>query len=98
MEKTQDRLSGGETADYPEFWKVRVLIQQEADVLEVLALSWLSQESRWLYLIKTPFATWPKYVVGTTDATNENPEICFRCGHEEFARKEFDALNGGAHA
>lgn len=91
------RLSGGETEDRPEFLKLRALIQQESDVLEVLALSWVPEKSRWLYLIKTPFATWPKYVVGLTDGDNRSPEILFRCGWESSARGAFEAENYGDH-
>lgn len=91
------RLSGGETEDRPEFLKLRALIQQEEDVLEVLALSWVPMEQRWLYLIKTPFATWPKYVVGFTDAANADPEILLRCGHESSARDCFNEQNQGDH-
>lgn len=95
-----DRTSGGESADRPAFLKLRALIQQETDVLQVLGLSYVPQEGetgRWLYLIKTPFASWPKYVVGFTDAENANPEIIFRCGWEQTARECFNEQNFGDH-
>lgn len=97
MEITDEKMTGGEAACRAAYLKIRALIQQEADVLEVLGLSWVPQESRWLYLIKTPFATWPKYVVGFTDPANENPEILFRCGWESSARECFNAQNFGDH-
>lgn len=92
-----DCISGGETEDRTEYLRLRALIQKEEDVYEVLALSWVPQEQRWLYLIKTPFATWPKFVVGYTDADNADPEILFRCGHEDNARACYDEQNMGDH-
>ena len=92
-----DRLSGGETEDRAAYLKLRALLQQETDVHAVLALSWVPQEGRWLYLIKTPFATWPKFVVGYTDQENNDPEIIFRCGAEVPARGCFDEQNMGDH-
>lgn len=94
---TTDRLSGGETEDREAFLKLRALIQRETDVHEVIALSWVPQENRWLYLIKTPFATWPKFVVGWTDSDNSETEILFRCGTESFARENFNEMNYGSH-
>lgn len=66
-------------------------------MLEVLGLSWVAAESRWLYWIKTPFATWPKHVVGWTDDANVETEILFRCGNESVAREQFNELNLGEH-
>jgi len=94
---TGRRMSDGETEDRAEFAKLRALIMQEPDVYEVLALSWVSTEARWLYCIKTPFATWPKFVVGWTDGENEAPKIIFCCGREENALREFDEINQGEH-
>lgn len=93
----KDGLSGGESGDRAAYVALRALIEREEDVHELLALSWLPQENRWLYLIQTPFATWPKYVVGTTDSGNESPEILLRCGHEGNARAAFDEHNFGDH-
>ena len=92
-----EKMSGGEACGRLEYLKLRALIQQETDVHEVLALSWVPQHERWLYLIKTPFATWPKYVVGLTDEENKEPQILFRCGHESNARECFNEQNFGDH-
>ena len=93
------RFSGGEleTDEREAFLRLRALIQKETDVLEVLGLSWVPAENRWLYWIKTPFATWPKHVVGWTDAENLETEIIFRCGHEAFAREAYNEQNFGEH-
>lgn len=96
-EPLPDRTSGGEEGGAEVFRNLRALINREQDVLEVLALSWIPQEGQWLYLIKTPFATWPKFVVGLTDAANESPQIIFRCGYEVNARECFNEQNFGDH-
>lgn len=94
-ENTGPRMSGGEDDNAEKIRQMRALIQLEPDVYDVLALSWVAQEQRWLYLIKTPFATWPKFVVGWTNDDNSETEILFRCGHESFAREEFNTHNFG---
>jgi hypothetical protein len=91
------RFSGGESEDREEFLKLRALIEREPDVFEVLGLSWVGAEGRWLYWIKTPFASWPKHVVGWTNAENTETEILFRCGHEVFAREAYNESNFGDH-
>ena len=91
------RMSEGETAAREEYRNMRALIQMEPDVIEVVGLSWMETTGRWLYCIKTPFATWPKYVIGTTDTANENPEILFRCGQLSNALSEFNEQNFGDH-
>ncbi len=95
--ENQTRLSGGETEDRADYLKLRGLILQEADVYACLALSWVPRESRWLYLIQTPFATWPKYVVGLTDQDNKTPEILMSCGMRENALAFFNEQNEGDH-
>lgn len=98
MEETiTNRVSGGETKSREEFLRLRARIQREEDVAEVLALSWLPAGACWLYLIRTPFATWPKFVVGFTDQKNLDPQVLFRCGHEENAREFFQEQNVGDH-
>jgi hypothetical protein len=94
-----DRFSGGEleTDEREAYLRLRALIQKETDVLEVLGLSWVYSENRWLYWIKTPFASWPKHVVGWTDAENLETEIIFRCGHEAGAREAYNEQNLGEH-
>lgn len=95
--ETNRCLSGGETEDSAEYAALRSKILAEPDVYEVLALSFVPPEQRWLYLIKTPFATFPKYVIGYTDSDLAEPEILFSCGAEWSARAEWDKLNFGDH-
>jgi hypothetical protein len=97
---TTTSLSGGELPqeERADYLRLRALIQKEDDVHAVHGLSYLDDEGRWLYLIETPFATWPRYVVGTTDGENLNPEPSVRCGHLETARQAFDELNFGSYA
>jgi hypothetical protein len=90
-------MSGGETEDRETFLRLRGLILQELDVYAVLGLSWIEQDGRWLYCIQTPFATWPKYVVGFTDKDNLEPLVLFRCGLVENAMQEFNEQNFGEH-
>jgi len=77
--------------------RLRGLILSELDVFAVHGLSWVPDEGRWLYFIQTPFATWPKFVVGWTDADNAAPKIMFRCGLIEGARECFNKSNFGEH-
>lgn len=44
---------------------------------------------RFLYLIETPFATFPKFVIGTTDATFDDVRLEVRCGAEWNALKHW---------
>ena len=71
-------MSGGETEDAEAYRLMRQCIGAEADGYAVLALSWVASEQRWLYLIRTPFATWPKFAVGYTDRENAAPRGDFR--------------------
>ena len=91
------RYSGGESPAREAIIRLRSMILQESDVLAVLGLC-EQADGRWLYLIKTPFATWPKFVVGYTDDQNLNPSIIFRCGLEDNGVAKFQELNTGAHA
>jgi hypothetical protein len=91
------RMTGGETEDRADFLAMRALLAKEPDVYAVTALSWVPSEGRWLYLLKTPFATWPKYVVGFTDRENKEPEVIFRCTLEAAGRECFNEQNFGDH-
>jgi hypothetical protein len=93
----ESRMSGGEAEDKETYREIRAMLMAEPDVFEVLALSWLPTEQKWLYCIRTPIATWPKYVVGFTDAANAAPEPIFRCGLRENALREYDDQNFGDH-
>ena len=90
-------MSHGETDDAATYVRLRRLITSEPDVAEVLGLSYLEEESRWIYLIRTVFASWPRYAIGTTDAENLAPEVCFECGTEWAAMDEWQSLNLGNH-
>jgi hypothetical protein len=97
--KTKHRLSGGELTG-PEreaFLAMRKKILLEDDVHDVLGLSFLEEEGRWLYLIKTPFASGPKYVIGNTDPENTDPQLICRCGTEWSAMIEWEKITWGGH-
>lgn len=93
------RMTLGETEAAQDMRALTALLLREPDVREVVALSYLQQEDRWVYLIATPMSwAWPKFVIGTTDRLNERPEICFECGSEWAAHDEWRNLNHGEHA
>lgn len=48
------------------------------------------RDGRWLYLIETPFFTFPRWCVGTCDPALEDVRVEFKCGRAENAREEFD--------
>jgi len=93
-------LTGG---DLPEkaahlYQAMRQMLYASPEVREVLALSWLPDVQRWLYMVRTPSAwTYPKYVIGTTDANNTDPAFLFRCGTPRTAWTEWEELNYGDH-
>jgi hypothetical protein len=88
------RMTGGEITGEQKVQYLRLenLISDEPDVYEVHELMPLPEEGRWLYLVETPYATFPKFVIGSTDADNSNPEILFQSGAEWSARAEWDRL------
>lgn len=75
--------------------RLRELIKREADVRRVVELVPLAS-GRFAYLVETPFETFPRFVVGTTDAENEAVEIDLRCGAEWSARAHFETHYGAA--
>lgn len=76
-------------------WK---LLEEESDVKRVLALEPLAEDEddydkqRWLYLIETPFMTFPKFAWGTTNALNNDVRQLGACGAEWNAIEQFTAL------
>lgn len=68
--------------------QLRKLIEQEEDVKRVIRLE--PHGDRFRYLIETPFETFPKFVIGTTDATNEDVRIEHKCGLEATAQEAWD--------
>jgi hypothetical protein len=76
--------------------EVRARIAAERDVQRVLEIA--PDDKRFRYLVQTPFDTWPRYVIGTTDAALSDVRIEFRCGEECFAREKWNAFVSGAAA
>jgi hypothetical protein len=72
--------------------RVRGLIEDQDDVRRVVALERVESPGgwRWLYLIETPFMTFPKFAVGTTDADNEDVQILTTCGSIWAAQESFN--------
>lgn len=75
----------------PAFERLQALIEQESDVFHIHALT-ERLDGSFVYLIQTPFATFPKYVVGITDAENTSPIIHLCCGALWSAESAFQDL------
>ena len=79
--------------------QLRLCLLNEADVQRVLALEplpYAADEQRWVYLIETPFMTFPKFAVGTTNAANNDVRILVTGGAEWSAIERFNtALEQG---
>jgi hypothetical protein len=73
---------------------LRALIEREDDVKRVHRLERCGDHFR--YLIETPFETFPKFVIGTTNATNSAIRIKHRCGLLATAEEAWDGGKGGA--
>jgi hypothetical protein len=74
------------------------LMQCESDIKQVIRL--VPHGDRFRYMIETPFATFPKFVIGTTDAAFEDVRIESRCGllstaEEAWARRPAGSLSNG---
>lgn len=63
----------------------------EEDVRKVLALQPLD-DGRALYLIETPFLTFPKFVVGSTNAANDDVRTLLACGAKWSAEEAFEEI------
>ena len=63
------RLSGGELPpnERDAYHNMRKNLLNKPDVHAVLGLAFDREANVWLYAIATPFATWPRYVIGITD-------------------------------
>ena len=88
------RMSGGELAGPAReiFAELSKRIAAEPDVHRVIDLTPLNPEKPedlWHYLIETPFATFPKFVIGLTDIRNDSPSIVFQSGTEWAAMEEW---------
>jgi len=88
------KLSGGPVpaAHAEEYQALRALIKKHSDVYDVLGL-YRREDGMWVYFIQTPL-DWvsPKYVIGTTDAQNENFRANVRCDAEWTARAEWSRI------
>jgi hypothetical protein len=91
------KMSGGEIPleQRAEYIRLRDLIKREEDVFDVIALS-RRCDGTWLYYIRTPFVSYPKFVIGETTAENEVtlPPL-FRSGMQWSADAEWDRLRHG---
>lgn len=68
---------------------LRSLITQEEDVKTLHRLVRVNDE-RALYLIETPFESFPRFVVGLTSMDNDVPLILVRCNKLVSAELMFD--------
>lgn len=80
-----------------ELEQLRDLILQQSDVKRVVGLVSMA-DGRFAYCIETPFMTFPRFVVGTTDAVNDDVHIHSRCGAEWSAMACFEKLAGNLDA
>jgi len=65
------------------------LIRAESDVKALHRLEWCEAQKCWLYLIETPFKTYPRFVVGWTDETATDVRRIVSCGLRENADEHF---------
>ena len=74
---------------------LRDLLLREQDVRAVHALQPLP-DGRALYLIETPFMTFPKFAVGSTNEANDDVRVLSTCSARWAADERFaDILNAG---
>ncbi len=88
-----NKMTGGELTSHlrEEFYTLRTLIQKEPDVGQLIALSPL-KGGRWAYLVQTTFATFPKFVMGTTDGENNATIILARSATDWGIRDDYKNL------
>ena len=65
----------------------------EGDVRRLLELRPLP-DGRWAYWIETPFESFPRYVIGSTDAQMTAVRIEFKCGQAWSARQAWETAYG----
>jgi hypothetical protein len=89
-EQSEGALAGVASADL--LACISALIEEEYDVKQVLEL--VESGDRYRYMIETPFESFPKFVIGTTDEhlLDVNREVA--CGSEWAAREEWKRLVG----
>jgi len=71
--------------------RLRSLILDCPDVDTLHRLTRLA-DGRFLFLVETPFLTWPRFVVGDADALNDAPVLRLRCGRLESAEEHYDEV------
>lgn len=74
---------------------LRLLIENERDVKKLHRLR-LLPDGRFLYLIETPFMTFPKFSIGSTNEANDDVRILSTCSALWAAEERFnEILNAG---
>lgn len=88
------RTSGGEiTGEEKAAWlRMADILRSQEDVHRLVALDWDPDNIRWWYLIETPFATFPRFVVGHTDPENLEPVVCCQSAAAWSAQSAWDEL------
>jgi hypothetical protein len=77
-----------------ELVSLREIMAREEDVKRIVRLE--RAGDRFRYLIETPFATFPKFVIGTTDAKYDDVRLELRCGLLESAEERWPELMANA--
>lgn len=85
---TRHRTSGGEiTGEEKSAWlRMRNILEGQEDVHRLIALDYDADAMRWWYLIETPFATFPRFVIGHADPENLEPIVEFQSAAEWSAQ------------
>jgi hypothetical protein len=94
---TAARMSGGEVEGplKEAYDRLAKLITAEPDVHRLVALMPLHDSlpgEQWIYLIETPFPSYPRFVIGETDGANTAPSLLFQSGTEWSAQDHWDNL------
>lgn len=69
---------------------VKAMLESHADVKRVLKLE--PRFSRWLYLIETPFVTFPRFVIGMCDEQGMQASVKLSCGTERIALERWSDI------
>ena len=94
MTDLPSKMSGGEQHEEQRlaFHRLKNLIEQEGDVHRVRDLRPIPGTPRWAYLIETPFATYPKFVVGSCNDDKSDIIILSKHSAEWGALASFEHL------
>ena len=91
--KYSPSFSGGEipAGQKETFFVLRKLLHAADDVLRVVHLAPFDTDAtRWIYLIETPFATFPRFVVGTCAPDGSECRIEYHHVSEQGAVASFE--------